>query len=275
MLFAVPDEATETNRFEIAIPNGASLLITHSLDGRFAGLKDFPREDRPPVWGPFFAFRVMVGIGVVMIALALWGAWLWWRGRLEDSRLFLRLVSLSWPLGFIAIIAGWTVAEVGRQPWIATGILRTADAASPVPAQSVATTLILFVVVYGIVFAAGIVYINRLIRRGPMTRRHELEGVPNRPLSAARRGRLERWRVGRWRAISRSSGRVLIAAAVGFYVVLDGFDLGVGILFPFARREEDRDTMMNVGRAVLGRQRDLAGARRRRPAGSPSPRPMR
>jgi cytochrome d ubiquinol oxidase subunit I len=95
------------------------------------------------------------------------------------------MVSLSWPLGFIAVISGWIVAEVGRQPWIATGILRTADAASPVPAEAVAITLLLFVVVYAIVFAAGIVYINRLIRRGPQDAGHELEGVPNRPLTAA------------------------------------------------------------------------------------------
>jgi len=143
----LPDEKAETNRFEISIPNGASLLITHSLDGRFPGLKDFAREDRPPVWGPFLGFRIMVGIGLLMILMALWGTWLWWRGRLEGARVYLRLASFTWPGGFIAVLAGWTVAEQGRQPWLAAGILRTIDAVSPVPAIQVLITLILFVVV--------------------------------------------------------------------------------------------------------------------------------
>ena len=136
---------------------------------------------------PFFAFRLMVGIGFAMIGLALWGAWLWWRGKLEVSPLFLRLASLSWPAGFIAILSGWTVAETGRQPWLATGILRTLDAASPVPAAAVAVTLVLFVVVYGIVFAAGILYMNRLINRGPAGEGVPVEGVASRPISAAGR----------------------------------------------------------------------------------------
>ena len=108
----------------------------------------------------------------------------WARGRLEDSRRFLRLAAWTWPLGFIAIIAGWTVAEVGRQPWLATGVLRTADAASPVAASSVGVTLVLFVLVYFAVFGTGIVYINRLIRKGPSPDKAPPEGVPNRPLSA-------------------------------------------------------------------------------------------
>ena len=185
VLFAIPNRATESNDYEVSIPNGASLVVTHSLDGRFKGLKDFAPEDRPPVAWPFFAFRLMVGIGVLMIGMGLWGAWLWWRGRLEASPLFLRLAALSWPAGFIAILAGWTVTETGRQPWLATGILRTADAVSPVPAAAVATTLVLFVVVYGIVFAAGILYMNRLINRGPTGEGVPVEGVPSRPISAA------------------------------------------------------------------------------------------
>jgi cytochrome d ubiquinol oxidase subunit I len=185
VLFAIPDAENERNRFEISIPYGASLLITHSLTGLFPGLKDFPKEDRPPVIWPFFGFRIMAGIGFLMIGLALWGVFLWWRGRLEQSRLYLRLIAPTWPLGFIAIIAGWIVAETGRQPWLATGILRTADAASPVEAGAVLTTLILFIVVYAIVFAAGIVYINRLIRKGPSPEAAPPEGVANRPLTAA------------------------------------------------------------------------------------------
>jgi cytochrome d ubiquinol oxidase subunit I len=185
VLFAIPDEASATNLYEISIPNGASVLITRSLNGLFPGLKDFAPEDRPPVWAPFFGFRIMVGIGFIMIGMAFWGGILWWRGRLEQSRIYLRLASLTWPLGFIAILAGWTVAEVGRQPWVATGILRTVDAASPVTAEAVAATLVLFIIVYAIVFAAGIGYINRLIRKGPSPQAPPPQGVPNRPLTAA------------------------------------------------------------------------------------------
>ena len=185
VVFAIPNEAEERNDFEVAIPNAGSLLITHSLDGTFPGLSEFPVEDRPPLILPFFAFRIMVAIGLAMIGLALWGAWLVWRGRLQSSPLFMRLAALSWPFGFIAILSGWTVAEVGRQPWLATGILRTVDAASPVPAAAVATTLLLFLIVYTIVFAAGIAYINRLINAGPAVEPAPVEGVPNRPISAA------------------------------------------------------------------------------------------
>jgi cytochrome d ubiquinol oxidase subunit I len=184
VLFAIPDEATGTNRYEVSIPGGASLLITHSLSGTFPGLNDFAPADRPPVLAPFLAFRIMVGIGLLMIALALWGVILWWRKRLEGARLFLRLASYTWPFGFIAIISGWTVAEVGRQPWIATGILRTADAASPVAASAVGLTLVLFILVYFAVFGTGILYINRLIRKGPTLEAPSPEGVPSRPLAA-------------------------------------------------------------------------------------------
>ncbi len=101
------------------------------------------------------------------------------------ARTYLRVTSWTWPVGFLAILSGWVVAEVGRQPWLATGILRTADAASPVGAGQVATTLVLFVIVYAAVFAAGIVYINRLIIKGPTPEAPPPEGVPHRPLTAA------------------------------------------------------------------------------------------
>jgi cytochrome bd ubiquinol oxidase subunit I len=184
VFFAIPDEANETNRFEIAVPNLGSFLITHSFTGLFPGLKDFAATDRPPVAIPFFAFRLMVGLGLIMIALAVWGTVQWLRGRLEDSPLFLRLASWAWPIGFVAVISGWTVAEVGRQPWVATGILRTADAASPVAPASVGVTLVLFLLVYFAVFGTGIVYINRMIRKGPTPERPPPEGVPSRPITA-------------------------------------------------------------------------------------------
>jgi cytochrome d ubiquinol oxidase subunit I len=187
VLFAWPDEANETNRFAINIPYAGSLILTHTLDGRFPGLKSVPPADRPPVLAPFVAFRIMVGIGLVMIAAGITGMILWWRARLTESRWFLWLAARGWPLGFVAVIAGWIVTETGRQPWVITGVLRTADATSPVAAPAVAVTLVLFVLVYGIVFAMGIYYINRLIVRGPLG--HAVEppsgGTPGRPLSAA------------------------------------------------------------------------------------------
>jgi cytochrome d ubiquinol oxidase subunit I len=185
VLFAIPDEEKEENAFELSIPKGASLILKRDPDGLFPGLKQFKPEDRPPVLPVFFAFRVMVGIGLVMIAIGLVGAWLWFRGRLFEARWYLASVQHAWPLGFIAILAGWWVTESGRQPWIATGILRTVDAASPVSFNAVLTSLILFVIIYTSVFSMGIYYINRLIEKGPVgAATKPEEGVPSRPLSA-------------------------------------------------------------------------------------------
>ncbi|MEW6452056.1 MAG: cytochrome ubiquinol oxidase subunit I [Pseudomonadota bacterium] len=185
-IFAWPDEKNEKNHFEISIPRGSSLILTHDPNGLIPGLKDVPRSERPPVINVFFSFRIMIGIGMFMIAAALYGAYMWWRGTLFETRWYLWTMSKAWWVGFVAVIAGWVVTESGRQPWIATGILRTADAISPVPASQVLTTLILFIVVYGIVFAMGIYYINRLINRGPQGR--ALEGADNisvSPIAAA------------------------------------------------------------------------------------------
>ena len=187
VLFAWPDETAETNRYAITIPNGASLVLTHSWNGLVPGLKSVPSGERPPVVPPFFAFRIMVAIGLLMIAVALTGAYLWWQGRLLEAHWYLRVVQHFWWTGFVAVIAGWIVTETGRQPWIAYGVLRTADAVSPHAASTVATTLVLFVLVYGIVFAMGLYYINRLIVRGPqglgITKLGA--GTPTRPISAA------------------------------------------------------------------------------------------
>ncbi|TCT08375.1 cytochrome bd-I ubiquinol oxidase subunit 1 apoprotein [Tepidamorphus gemmatus] len=184
ILFAIPNEKEERNDFQIAVPYLGSIILTHSLDGTFPGLKQFAPEDRPPVWGPFFGFRVMVGIGVLMILVAWWGGYLWRRGRLGEVTLFTRVAALMWPTGFIAVLAGWLVTENGRQPWVATGILRTADAASPVSYTAVLTTLILFVVVYSVVFSFGIYYINRLINRGPVDAPPVgATGLPSRPIT--------------------------------------------------------------------------------------------
>ncbi len=188
VLFAIPSEAAGRNLYQIAIPHLGSLIITHDWNGLFKGLKDFAAADRPPLIPPFFGFRIMVGIGLFLILLAFSGGYLWLRGSLFENRLFLRAASLSWPLGFIAIIAGWTTTETGRQPWVATGIIRTAEATSPVAAAEVGVSLILFVLVYLAVYSAGIYYMNILIRGGPSLEASsgaDRSHVPHRPISAA------------------------------------------------------------------------------------------
>ena len=127
LLFAWPDEQAERNRWELGVPLLGSLILTHDVDGTVRGLKEWPPEDRPPVALPFFSFRLMVGIGLVMLAIAVAGLALWRRGRLATSRRFQRLCMLAAPLGFIAVIAGWVTTEVGRQPWVVYGLLRTRD----------------------------------------------------------------------------------------------------------------------------------------------------
>ena len=189
VLFAVPDERTERNRFEIALPGLASLILTHDMQGRVPALKDFPRADRPPVKNVFYAFRVMVGIGFTLILLGLTGALLWWRKKLFSQKGYLRFAGYAWPLGFIAILAGWITTESGRQPFIVYGLMRTSEALSPVAGSAVAASLAAFVVVYCVVFSIGVYYIRKLIRRGPQGAALESPtgpgGLPSRPLATA------------------------------------------------------------------------------------------
>ena len=185
-LLGWPDEKRRATRFAIEIPRGTSLILTHDADGEVRGLDEFSGR-HPPVAVVFFSFRIMVGIGLTMIAIGLFGAFLWWRGKLVTTRWYLQIVQHGWWLGFVAVLCGWITTEVGRQPWIATGILRTADAISPVSAASVLVTLVLFVIVYGIVFSMGLYYINRLIARGPQGSAVAPPGkdTPGRPLGSA------------------------------------------------------------------------------------------
>jgi cytochrome d ubiquinol oxidase subunit I len=166
-VFAWPDVAQERNDYAIEIPAIGSLILTHSWDGEVKGLKEVPRTDRPYVPLPFFAFRIMVGIGVALLAIAAAGLVLRWRGRLYDTRWFAMLCAFSSPLPFIAILAGWTVTETGRQPWVVQGHLRTADAAAPIAASAVSASLTLFVAVYLVLLAAFFWYASRLVLRGP------------------------------------------------------------------------------------------------------------
>ena len=165
-IIAWPDEKEEKNLFELSIPHGASLILTHDWNGLFKGLKDVPPADRPPVLTVFYAFRIMIAIGFFMPAAVLLGAFLWWRGKLFETRWYLLVMAQAWWMGFVAVISGWVVTESGRQPWIVQGILRTADATSPVIGPAIAVTFALFIVVYGVIFSAGIYFINRLIAKG-------------------------------------------------------------------------------------------------------------
>jgi cytochrome d ubiquinol oxidase subunit I len=197
ILFGLPDMAAEVTRFAIEIPRAGSLLLTHSWDGKIPALKDFVPQDRPNSTVVFWTFRVMVGLGVLMILLALWGCLLRRRGRLFTQRGFLRFAVLLSPAGLVAILAGWYTTEIGRQPWIVYGLMRTADAASPQhSAGQVGFTLAMFVLVYFVVFGAGTAYGLRIIAKGPMSDEGDLpmQGGPGearqpmRPLSAAREG---------------------------------------------------------------------------------------
>ncbi|MGN2243957.1 cytochrome ubiquinol oxidase subunit I [Frateuria sp. GZRR33] len=167
-LFAWPDEQAETNRYAVEVPHLGSLILTHSWDGEVKGLKDFPRDERPPVKIPFFSFRVMVGLGLMMLALALLGLWRWRRGSLLRDRWYLKAWVVMIPSGFVALLTGWWVAEVGRQPWVVQGLMRTSQAATVLPASSVLASLITFVVVYLGIFGAGIWYLFKLFRDGPL-----------------------------------------------------------------------------------------------------------
>ncbi len=166
-LFAWPSMREERNDWEVDLPKLGSLVLTHEWEGEVEGLKEVPPEDRPNVPIVFFAFRIMVGIGVVLLALALTGFALRLRGRLYRSRWFHLACALAMPLGFVAILAGWVVTEAGRQPWLVHGLLRTADGVSPLAAGPVAGSLALFVIVYNLLLAAFFWYGWRLVRRGP------------------------------------------------------------------------------------------------------------
>jgi len=190
VLFAIPDEAAEKNRAAIEIPGLASLYLRHHIEGRVLGLLDYPKADRPPVVPVFYAFRVMLGMWGVMFLLTVWGWWLAFRRRLFVTQSYLRACSWSIPVGFVAVTAGWVTTEVGRQPWVVYGFLRTADAVTPsLTAGNVMTSLALYVIVYAVVFGAGLYFLFQLVRAGPaalpaapepgMTKR------PARPLSAA------------------------------------------------------------------------------------------
>jgi len=187
-IVAWPDRAVEGNRWELSVPVLGSWITAGRADAEIRGLKSFPPQDRPPVFIVFWAFRVMVGLGIAMIALGAWGAWLYWRGGGPDqSRPFLWACVAMGPAGFVAVISGWIVAEVGRQPYVIYGVLRTADAVSPIHASQVSVSLVAFMAIYAVVFSVGALYILRLIDGGPNADTREPAGPrpPGYALAAA------------------------------------------------------------------------------------------
>jgi cytochrome bd ubiquinol oxidase subunit I len=193
ILFGWPDMAAETTHFAVEVPRLGSLVLTHTWNGQIPGLKEFAARDRPNSTIIFWSFRVMVGLGMLMLLLGLWSLWLRLQQRLFRSRLFLRFAVMMGPSGLIAILAGWYTTEIGRQPWVVYGVMRTTDAVSNHSALALSATLIVIFVMYFAVFGTGVSYMLKLVAKGPQEYGPEDgsgEGdarnrSPARPLSAA------------------------------------------------------------------------------------------
>jgi cytochrome d ubiquinol oxidase subunit I len=191
LLFGIPDMENEETHLAVGIPRVGSWILTHTWGGQIKGLKEFRRSERPNSLIVFWSFRVMVGLGLLMIALGFWSLWLRHKKQLFEKRGFLRMAMWMGPAGLVAVLAGWITTEVGRQPWVVYGVLRTADAASNHGAGTLAFSLALFLVAYLFVFGVGAAYVLRLVRKGPQT--FDVQGAakggpgqertPMRPLS--------------------------------------------------------------------------------------------
>jgi len=157
--------------------------LTHKIDGTVRGLKEWPREDRPPAAIVFWSFRVMVGIGMLMMLVVVLANWLRWNSRLYDTVWFLRVCEACLPLGFVAVIAGWITTEVGRQPWVIYGLMRTKDAVTPsLGGFDVLVSLTIYMSVYLMVYPVTLYYMIGLVRAGP-----ETEEEPDRPIEGLQR----------------------------------------------------------------------------------------
>ncbi|MCO7049754.1 cytochrome ubiquinol oxidase subunit I [Proteus terrae] len=166
ILFGMPDMDAEETKYKIEIPYLGSMILTHSLEKQVPALKEFPKEDRPNSLIVFWSFRIMVGLGMLMILVGVWGTWLRYKKKLYESKTFLRLTFLMAPSGLIAILAGWFTTEVGRQPWVVYGIQRTRDAVSAHGEMHMSISLLIFLIVYSSVFGVGYAYMLKLIRKG-------------------------------------------------------------------------------------------------------------
>jgi len=183
ILFGMPDQTNARVDYSIEVPKASSLILKHSLDAPLAGLDTVPREDWPNVALVFWSFRIMVGIGFLMLGIGLASLWARWHGTLYSAGWLHRYALIMSPAGFIAVLAGWITTEAGRQPYLVWGLLRTADSASPLDTPAVASSLIAFIIVYFTVFTIGIFYILRLMAAPP----HHGEEGPSRdtPVRAA------------------------------------------------------------------------------------------
>jgi cytochrome bd ubiquinol oxidase subunit I len=194
VLLAWPDVEHHRNLFAITLPPPlGSLIDSDSLSAGEVGLESIPPENWPPVVIPFFTFRIMVGCGLLMLALAWVGSYLNAKGRIGENRWMLWLIFLGFPLPWIAILTGWYTAEVGRQPWTVYGVLRTADAVTPfLTARTALVSLVVYCIVYSFIFAFGTYYIYRLLRGGPEGQLvlPAAAAVPNRPMSVVHEHRL-------------------------------------------------------------------------------------
>ncbi len=173
-VLAWPDPDKQENLWSIEIPQVLSLLTDHTLTGEIKGLKDFPRENQPPVLLPFYAFRIMVAVGTALFVLMLWTLYVWRKGGLAEENIASRKWLLrSWmaaiPLSYLAMETGWVTREVGRQPWVISGLMRTSESASPIPASAVATSLAAFVLIYLFLAIVFFFFAGRIIKRGPET----------------------------------------------------------------------------------------------------------
>ena len=189
VVFAIPDQDAAANHYAIEIPLAGSLILTHDPNGTVRGLKEWPPDQRPPVAITFFAFRIMLAIVFAMLAIVVASWWLRARGRLFETRWFLRCCEIAGPFGFVAVLAGWVTTEVGRQPWTVYGLMRTADSVSPsLTGGDVLISLIGYVVVYLLIFPFGVALMARLVRRGPTDPTLEPgpveSGRPQRPVGA-------------------------------------------------------------------------------------------
>jgi cytochrome bd ubiquinol oxidase subunit I len=186
-LIAIPDPAHERNLYAISVPKLGSMIASGSWTAPEVGLESFPKQDRPPVVIPFFGFRIMAGMGLLMLGVSWLANLLRMLGKLDTARWFLWAAFLSFPTGFIAVLTGWYTAEVGRQPWVVYGVLRTKDAITPsLVGGDVLFSLIGYVVVYGLFVSFGLYYIYKLLRDGPTVPAEAIPGAnPHRPLAFA------------------------------------------------------------------------------------------
>lgn len=183
-LFGWPDQEEEKTKYAIEIPKLSSLILTHDLNGEVKGLTEWPKDERPPVAWVFWSFRAMVGIGVLMVFTGVTAAILFLRKQLFSKRWFQIWCMAMTPSGFIAVLAGWFVTEIGRQPYIVYGVMRTAETVSPVMGSQVALSLLAFIFTYVFVFGAGSYYILRLIGKGPgiLEKTYGTHGVKEPPI---------------------------------------------------------------------------------------------